>query len=233
MLPLDIFRSRQFSATNAVTFVVYGAIGGMFFLAAVHLQRSLGYSPVEAGAAMLPVTVIMFVLSSRSGALAQRIGPRVPMTVGPLACAAGLALLARVAPGVHYATTVFPAVVVFALGLAATVAPLTAAVLAAADVEHAGVASGVNNAVARVAGLLAVAVLPAVTGIAHARGAAEFTHGFRIAMFVAAGLCGAGGALAWLTVRATQPLSDDLCGEVHCAVSGPPLRPAGYERAAA
>ena len=152
---------------NLVTFAVYAALGGVLFLLAVNLQEVLGYSALAAGAAMLPITVIMLLLSSRAGALSHRIGPKLPMTLGPLIIAAGLVLMRRIDAGSSYATVVLPAVVVFALGLALTVAPLTTTVLGAVGSGHAGVASGVNNAVARVAGLLAVACCrrwPASTG---------------------------------------------------------------------
>jgi EmrB/QacA subfamily drug resistance transporter len=233
MLPVEIFRSRLFTAANVVTFVLYGALGGTFFLFVVHLETSLGYSPAAAGAAMLPVTVIMLLLSARAGALAQRIGPRVPMTVGPLVTGSGLLLLSRVSPGTSYVTGILPGVVVFGLGLAMTVAPLTATVLAAAEVHHAGVASGVNNAVARVGGLLTVAVLPAAAGLSHAHGAAQFSRGFHTAEEIAAAMAMFGGALAWLTIRRESPVSEPLTREQYCAVSGPPLRPQGYEAAPA
>jgi EmrB/QacA subfamily drug resistance transporter len=160
MLPLDIFRSRQFTAANLVTFVVYGAMGGVFFLLAVELQTGLGYSPVAAGAATLPMTAMMLVFAARGGALAQRIGPRIPLTVGPLLIACGMVLMTRIGPGASYVGTVLPAVLVFGAGLVFVVAPVTATVLAAAPERHSGVASGVNNAVARTASLIAVAVLP-------------------------------------------------------------------------
>jgi predicted MFS family arabinose efflux permease len=163
MMPLGIFSSRQFAAANMVTFVVYGALGGVFFLFVSFLQVSLGYSPMAAGAASLPVTALMLALSASSGALAQRIGPRIPLTVGPLVIAAGMLLMATIDRGDTYAGSILPAVVVFGLGLTLVVAPVTSTVLAAADPHHAGVASGINNAVSRVAGLLAVAVLPAVS----------------------------------------------------------------------
>ena len=165
MLPLSIFRSRQFSAANAVTFVVYAALGVVFFLLVSFLQISLGYTPIEAGAATLPVTALMLVGSARAGALAQKIGPRIPLTVGPLIIAAGMLLMLRINPGDSYVATVLPAVIVFGLGLTFVVAPVTATVLAAVDSSHSGIASGVNNAVARVAGLLAVAVIPVLAGI--------------------------------------------------------------------
>ena len=197
MLPFDIFRSRQFSGANATTLLVYFALGGAMFFLVIELQRELGYSALEAGAALIPVTMLLLLLSSRAGALATRIGPRVPMTFGPLVAAGGLALMAPVGPGTGYVTGVLPAVVVFGLGLALTVAPLTTAVLAAVPQEHAGIGSGVNNAVARVAGLLAIALLPVVAGA----GEAGFTEVFRRATWTSAAVCAAGGAAAWLTIR--------------------------------
>ena len=142
MMPLGMFASRQFSAANLVTFVVYAALGGVFFLLVAFLQISLGYSPIAAGAASLPVTLLMLLLSARSGALAQRIGPRIPLTVGPLVIAAGLLLMTRIDPGDSYVSSVLPAVIVFGLGLTLVVAPVTATVLAAADSRHSGIASG-------------------------------------------------------------------------------------------
>lgn len=155
MLPLGIFSSRQFTAANLVTFVVYAVPGGVFFLLVVVLQGALRYAPIAAGASLLPVTALMLGLSARAGALAQRIGPRLPLTAGPLLIAAEMLLMTRIGPGAGYVAVVLPAVVVFGLGLALTVAPVTATTLAAADARHAGVASGVNNAVARTAGFTA------------------------------------------------------------------------------
>ncbi|MDT4985471.1 MAG: hypothetical protein QOF95_2961, partial [Pseudonocardiales bacterium] len=149
MLPPKIFANRQFTAANLVTFAVYAALGGVFFFLVVNLQVVAGFSPLLAGTALLPVTVIMLLLSARSGAMAGRIGPRLPMTLGPLVAAAGVLLLLRVGPGASYLTDVLPAVTVFGLGLSLIVAPLTATVLAAAETRYAGVASGVNNALAR------------------------------------------------------------------------------------
>src|SRR6478735_6906202 len=152
MLPLGIFRSRQFSAANAVTFVVYAALGGLLFLVPTVLIVVHGYSPVEAGTALLPVTFIMLALSSRSGALAARIGPRLQMSVGPLVIAVSLLLFTRIADSGDYLTAVLPAALVFGLGVAIMVAPLTATALSSAPADHAGVASAVNNDVARAAG---------------------------------------------------------------------------------
>ena len=201
MLPLSLFRSRQFSGANATTLAVYAALGGALFLVVLQLQTVLDYSALEAGAALLPITLLMLTLSPRTGQLAQRIGPRLPMTVGPLVVAAGLVLFARVEPGRSYGEVVLPAAIVFGLGLAITVAPLTSAVLAAVDQHHVGVGSGVNNAVARLAGLLAVALLPAIVGLDTAAGADEFSDGYADAMLISAVVAAAGGLIAWLTVR--------------------------------
>ncbi|MGH3159114.1 MAG: MFS transporter, partial [Streptosporangiaceae bacterium] len=187
MLPLDVFTSRQFTVVNLVTFVVYAAFGALFFLLVLQLQVVSGFSPLRAGTALLPSTLLMLALSSRAGALAQRVGPRWLMTGGTLVCAAGLALMTRIGPHAGYFADVFPAVSVFGFGLSMTVAPLTATVLASADAAHAGVASGVNNAVARSAGLLAVAGLPVVAGLSIGHGsAAAFTSGFHTAMVISA-----------------------------------------------
>jgi hypothetical protein len=228
MLPLGIFRSAQFSAANAVTFAVYGAFGGVFFLLVVHLQVVAGFSPLVAGTAMLPITVLMLALSARAGALAQRLGPRLPMSVGPLICAGALVLMLRIGPGADYLTDVLPAVVVLGLGLALMVAPLTATVLAAADAQHAGVASGVNNAVARAAGLIAVAVLPAVGGLSGDDYAdpQAFAHGFAVALVLGVGLLLVGAALAAATIRndvlAAQPPATAAPTAIPAATSIPP-----------
>jgi EmrB/QacA subfamily drug resistance transporter len=233
MMPLGIFASRQFRAANLVTFVVYGALSGFFFLLVAFLQISLRYSPIAAGAASMPVTGLMLALSARSGALAQRIGPRIPLTAGPLVMAAGMLLMTRISPGDAYVTTVLPAVLLFGLGLVLVVAPVTSTVLAAADARHAGVASGVNNAVSRVAGLLAVAVLPAVAGLGGSRfyDPAAMEDGFRIAIVVCATLAAAGGVLAWLTIRTDvlEPAPADT--HFSCDVAGTPLRPVSRSRA--
>ncbi len=226
MLPVDLFRSRQFTAANLVTFAVYAALGGVFFLLVLHLQVVAGFSPLLAGTSLLPVTVAMVLLSSRAGALAQRIGPRLPMTVGPLVCAGGLLLLLRIGTGASYPLDVLPAVTVLGLGLALTVAPLTATVLAAASDRHAGVASGVNNAVARTAGLLAVAALPALAGLSGAvyQDPTAFADGFAVAMLVCAGLLVLGGVLAAVTIRSAEvQVAARPERQVHCAVDGPPL----------
>lgn len=201
MLPLDLFRSKQFSGVNGTTLAVYAALGAAFFMVVLELQIALGYSALESGAALLPSTALMFVLSGRAGALAQRIGPRLPMTIGPLTVGLGMLLFTRIQPGSHYATAVLPATLVFGFGLATTVAPLTATVFAAVGPDELGVASGVNNAAARLAGLLAVAVLPAVVHLDTTLAPAVLTGRVAAAMRICAGLCTVGAAVAWFTVR--------------------------------
>jgi MFS family permease len=233
MLPLEIFSSRQFSAANGVTFVVYAALGGVFFLLVVVLQSALGYSAIAAGAASLPITVIMLALSMQAGALAQRIGPRIPLTVGPLIIAAGMLLMLRIEPGASYVSTILPAVIVFGFGLALVVAPVTATTLAAAPEEHAGAASGVNNAVARTAQLIAVAVLPLAAGLTGAtyRDPQALTSAFHTAMLITAALSVAGAVLAFTTIRddvltAREPGAQDAepapAPRWHCGIEGPP-----------
>ncbi len=203
MLPPRLFRSVQFSAANVVTLVIYAAFGGMLFLIPVELQRGAGFLPVAAGAALLPVTVVMLLLSSRMGRLAARRGPRLPMTVGPIVAGLGLALLVRVGPHANYLTDVLPGVLVFALGVATMVAPLTATVLAAAPVSDVGVAAAVNSDVARTGGLLAVAVLPALAGISTAsyHSASKLSLGFHHAVLICALMCIAGGLLSAVFIR--------------------------------
>ena len=162
MLPLELFKRRNFAIGNVQTLTMYGGLGLMFFFLILFLQQVAGYSALEAGTATLPVSIVMFFLSTRFGALADRFGPRLFMGAGPLVAAVGLALLARLDRDVDYLTDLLPAVLFFALGLSMTVAPLTATVLADADEHNAGVASGVNNAIARVAGLIAVAAVGTV-----------------------------------------------------------------------
>ncbi|MFN2490171.1 MAG: MFS transporter [Actinomycetota bacterium] len=205
MLPLEVFSSRQFAGANLVTLVVYAALGGAMFFIAIHLQQSLGYSAVEAGAAFFPITILMMLLSPRAGALSQRVGPRWPMTSGPVIMGIGFLLAAQIEPGSTYVGGVLPAAIVLGLGLSITVSPLTAAVLAAVDERHAGVGSGVNNAVARLAGLIAIAVLPSAAGITG-EGAASFGAGFGRAMVISGAACAVGAAFAYATIRASVPM---------------------------
>ena len=224
VLPFRVFSSVQFSATNAVTFLAYGGLGVVFFLLVVQLQVATGFGPVAAGSALLPVTAIMLLLSSRSGALASRIGPRLQMATGPLLAAVGVLLLAGVGPGDDYLRDVLPGVLVFGFGLAVMVAPLTATALAAAPAEHAGMASGVNNAVARTGGLAAVAAVPVLAGVGD-----DFADGYRTALWISAGVLAAAGALAALTIRndvledEPTPAAATTSHLSHCGVGAPPL----------
>jgi EmrB/QacA subfamily drug resistance transporter len=231
MLPLRIFRVRQFAATNAVTFIVYGALGGATFLLPAQLQVGSGYSPLDSGLALLPLTVIMLVLSVRSGRLAARIGPRLQMSTGPVVTGAGLALLTTATDGSGYVLHVLPAVVVLALGLAITDAPLSATAMNSVPARHSGVASAVNNDMARFGGLLAVAALPPLAGITgtvylHAD---AFAAGFRTVVLIAGAACAAGGLLAALTItnpaRVRRPAGVLPRAECfHCGLDAPPLR---------
>jgi len=233
MLPLDVFASRQFNAVNVITFVIYGALGGTLFLLVLQLQVVSGYSPLAAGVSLLPLTLLMLVLSPRAGALAQRVGPRWLMTAGCVLCAVGLLLAVRIGLNASYLTDVFPTVVLFGLGLSATVAPLTATVLASADVRHAGVASGVNNAVARAAGLFAVAGLPLVVGLTGDayKIKPEMNSGFRMAMVICAGLLVIAAVLSVLTIdndvlrtEPEHPVAKPEC--LTCLpINAPPLEP--------
>ncbi len=223
LIPIEVFRSRQFTATNAVTFAVYGGLGGALFLLPVELQDAVGYSPIAAGTSLLPVTVLMLALSARSGAVAARIGPRAQMSLGPLLVGGGLALLARIGPGSSYVSAVLPAVSVLGLGLAVTVAPLTATALGAVPAEYSGVASAINNDVARAAGLFAVAALPAIAGI---RGYSyehpdQLTSGFHSAVLAAAGACGIGAVVALLSIRKSRAEERPMVAEWHCALDAP------------
>jgi EmrB/QacA subfamily drug resistance transporter len=162
MLDLTLFRIRNFSVTNIETLVVYAGLIGALFFVTLFLQETLGYSPLEAGLATTPISLILFALSPRFGKIATGIGPRVPMSVGPIIGGIGLLMLIGLDAGSEYLTGVLPGVLVFGLGLSATVAPLTATALDSVEDRRVGIASGINNGVSRVAGLLAIAILGAV-----------------------------------------------------------------------
>jgi MFS family permease len=212
----------------------------------ITLQLLAGFSPTAAGAALLPVTGLMLVLSGPAGSLGQRTGPRLPLTLGPLLSTAGTLLLVRVDSTASYLTDVLPGVALFGLGLSVTVAPLTATVLAAAPLRHAGLASGVNNAVARSAGLLIVAALPGAVGLSSATfgEAASLQTGYSRAMLVCAALLAVGAGLGAVLIRPHRreapgggeavelALPVSPC-RVHCAVGGPPLQPESADETAA
>ncbi len=232
MLRLGLFASAQFSAANVVTFIVYGALGGALFLLPIELIQVSHYTPLQAGISLLPITVIMLLLSARSGALAARVGPRLQMSVGPVVIGVGLALFIRIGSSGNYLAEVLPALVVFGLGLAVNVAPLTSTVLAAAPAEEAGMASAVNNDVARAASLIAVAVLPALAGLSGTSylNAGKFSAGFHIASLISAGLCVGAGVLAFLTIRNPRPAAPEAAARaeerpcLHCGLDSPPRR---------
>ncbi|PVG82266.1 MFS transporter [Nocardioides gansuensis] len=202
MVPLRLFRDRVFSAANAMTLLVYAALGAVLFFLVIQLQTVGGYSALAAGVATLPITLCMLFLAARAGALGQRIGPRIPMTVGPIVMAGGTLLLLRVDDSVSYVVDVLPGLTVFGLGLALMVAPLTATVLAAAPDESAGIASGINNAVARAGSLLAIAALPVAVGLSGDDYAdpGAFGAAYTSATVACAALLALGGLVSWVLV---------------------------------
>ncbi|MDH6630024.1 EmrB/QacA subfamily drug resistance transporter [Streptomyces sp. LBL] len=225
MMPLDIFDSRQFTAVNLVTLCVYAAFAGFFFFAALQLQVAVGYSALAAGTALLPTTALMLLLSARSGELGARIGPRIPLTAGPLLSAAGMLLMLRVGPGSSYVADVLPALLVLGLGMVTLVAPLTATVLGSVDTARAGLASGINNAAARAAGLISVAALPLVIGMGEQsyRSATAFDQAFGRAMVVCAGVLVVGAGVAFATVRRLPPDCRSPECRTHGSILAPPL----------
>ncbi len=209
-----------------MTLAVYGALSAVIFLLILQLQQVVRFSPIQAGVATLPITALMLVISPRAGKLAQRIGPRVPLTVGPLVAACGVGLMARIGAGSRYVLDILPPLVLFGLGMSITVAPLTATVMGAVESRHAGVASAVNNAVARAAGLVAVAVLPPIAGLSGTAylDPQVFSAGFSKAMLIAAGLTALGGVLGWIMLRENAPVAHEHSHEYCCAIDAPPLR---------
>ena len=227
MLPLSIFSSARFAVTNVVTFLVYAALGGVFFWLVVTLQVVAGWSALSAGLSLLPVTVLMLLFSPRAGVVGDRLGPRIPMTVGPLLAACGVALLTRIGADSDLTDVLIP-VTLLGAGLTLTVTPLTATVLGAVDETRAGLASGVNNAVARTGGLLLVAALPVVTGLSSGfDDPAALEPAFRTAMLVCAALLAVGGVTAALALR--PPVTEEsrsegpACPPRHCAVDTTPV----------
>lgn len=221
MVPLDVFASRLFTAVNIVTLLVYAALSGVFFILVLQLQVVAGFSPLASGLALLPVTALMLVGSARAGAGAQRYGPRVFLTVGPLVSAVGLVIALPIGAG-SGPFPVLAAMTVFGLGLTVTVAPLTSAVLGAASTRHAGVASGVNNAVARTASLLAVAGLPVAAGLGSnaTSDPVAFNAGYQRALLLCILLLVAGALTA--AVSTGQARTD---ADVPASETGDPLRP--------
>lgn len=204
MMPLGIFSSRQFVGANLATLAVYGGLGGATFLVVLELQFVLGYSALQAGASLLPISVLLLLFSARAGRLSVRTGPRILMTIGPLIAGVGLAWLALIDSATVFIPTILGGATVFAIGMVLTVSPLTATVMGALGDRLAGVASGVNNAAARGAGLIAVAVLPALVGLRIGAEPAVFTAAYRHAVRICAALCVVGGIVSWLTI--TDPI---------------------------
>ena len=202
LVPPSLFRSRSFTGANAATVLIYAALSGVLLLLILQLQGNLGYSALRSGASLLPANFLMLTLSPFAGRFAHAHGARAPMAAGALVAGAGMLLFTRVVPGASYATAVLPAVVVFGLGLSSLVAPLTSAVLEAAPDRDAGVASGVNNAAARLAGLASAAALPAAAGLGGLQrlSGLRLTQGFARAMWICAGLCLVAAVVTWLTV---------------------------------
>ena len=236
MLPLELFRSRQFASANLLALVTYAALGGVIFLFVAFLQVTLGYTPLQAGAATLPITLLLLTLSSPSGAIAQRIGPRVPLTVGAVVTGAGLLLMAQLHPGDRFLTAVLPSLIVFGVGLGTLITPITATVLASVDSRHSGIASAVNNALSRLGQMIAVAGLPLAAGLSGSafEDPARMAAGFPVAMTVAAGASFAAALLAWTTISSdvlsrsgtdTQQVPKELPPSLrrHCPVAGTPL----------
>ncbi|KAB2976253.1 MFS transporter [Streptomyces sp. SS1-1] len=225
MMPPAIFSSRQFSAVNVITLCVYAGTGGFFFLTALQLQIVVGYPAMAAGAAMLPNTVLMLLFSSHAGTLAQRLGPRVPLTVGPLVCGAGMLLMLRVGPHASYLFDILPALLVMGTGMVVMVAPLTVTLLHSVDTANAGLASGINNAAARAAGLVSVAALPLLVGMGPEayRSGTAFDASFGRAMPLCAGLLAVGASVAFLMLPRSAAASRPPHGHIHGWLTEPPL----------
>lgn len=223
LVPPALFRSRDFTVTNLATVLLYAALGVAFFLVAYQLQVAAGWSALDSGIALLPTTIVMLVGSTTSGALAERIGPRLQLTVGPLVAAAGLFLLSGIGPDATWVRDVLPGALLLGLGLVTFVAPLTATVMASVSSDHVNVASGVNNAIARTASLAALSVIPVVSGLTTATDRATVTDAFGIATAIAAVLAAAAAPLAFVGLR-RDVRAEPSARRAHCAVDGPPLQ---------
>jgi MFS family permease len=225
VLPLSLFRTRQFVGANGATFVIYAALGAVTFLLVLQLQDALNYSPLEAGVALMPLTLILLSLSSASGKLSDRIGPRIPMTVGPLIAATGMALFVRVLPGASYVSGVLPGALLFGLGMVLTVPALTTTAMGSVEPARAGVASAVNNDVARIGSLIAVAVVPTVAALLATHSGASAHHnsaGFQAAMLISAAMCALGAVVSFFTIRSIRPAAVPMDVPFSCSLTGPP-----------
>jgi hypothetical protein len=225
MVPLGLFSARLFSVVNIVTVLIYGALGGVIFFLVLQLQVTAGFSPLLAGLALLPLTLLMLAFSARAADLGKRIGPHIPLTAGPVVAGAGVLLMLRVGPGASYWTEVLPAATVLGAGMTLLVAPLTATVLDSVDDRRAGTASGVNNAAARTGSLLAIAALPSLVGLSGSQyqSRTAVDAAFNGAMWICAGLLAAAGLLAWFGIRpgvGAPENADAVC--TSCSLSAPP-----------
>ena len=201
MLPLGLFKRRNFAAGNIETLSMYAGLSLLFFFLVLFLQNASGYSATAAGAASLPVTFVMFLTSIRFGALADRYGPRFFMGVGPIVAGLGMLLLTQLEADHEYLTDLLPGLLIFSVGLSMTVAPLTATVLADADEHNAGIASGVNNAIARLAGLMGIAIVGAIVAARYGDAADASVGAFHMAMAISAGLVIFGGVLGLVGIQ--------------------------------
>jgi EmrB/QacA subfamily drug resistance transporter len=225
MVPLGLFSSRLFTVTNIVTVLIYGALAAVSFFLVLQLQTTAGFSPLLAGLALLPLTLLMLAFSSRAARLGSRIGPRVPLTAGPVVAAAGVLLMIRIGPDASYFVDVLPAGIGLGAGMTLLVAPLTATVLESVDVAKAGTASGINNAAARTGGLVSVAAIPAIVGLSgeEYRSPSDVDAAFQGAMVSCAALLAAAAVTAWFAVRAAAPAPESVeavC--TSCSLSAPP-----------
>jgi EmrB/QacA subfamily drug resistance transporter len=224
LVPPQLFQSREFTVTNLATIVLYAAIGVTFFLVAYELQVAAGWSALRAGVALLPTTVLMLVFSAKSGEIAQRIGPRLQLTVGPLMLAAGLLLLSRIGPDASWAPDVLPGSILLGLGLVTLVAPLTATVMGSVSPDQVSIASGVNNAIARTASLAALSVIPVISGLTTATGASDITDAFRTSLVIAAAVAALAAPLCFFGLSARTPARSSA-RRLYCSIDGPPLQP--------
>ena len=225
MVPLRLFANRRFAAANAITLLVYGGLGIVFFLVSIHLQVVVGWSALAAGAALLPVTALMLALSSTFGDLAQRHGPRGFLTGGPLLIAVGMVLIGGIGADADYVTDVLPGVAVFGLGLAVSVAPVTSTALGSVPEERSGAASGANNAVARTGQLLTVAAIPPLVGLGGdaLNRAEELAPRFPSAMAAGAGLVALGALVAVALLRDEEEDQPIVTSPRSCPLDGPPV----------